>query len=126
MVKKSNGRVQKDNPTHTLAFCKFDDNTMIMGWANARGGDAYNKKDGREKATNRMDNMITRMVNFPNRKTLEVSNITSRHIPSQIIENDLEYYIAKARSILFGDVRGVSMLCKTYRREEAAVRVKLS
>ena len=103
MITKTNGGVLKETPTHTLAFSRYDDNTIIMGWAASRVEyDGYNKKDGREIAMERIKHLETRLTDHPKRKIFDVNRLTPKHLPNRVITSNFDFYIDNAIKALLG------------------------
>jgi len=90
------GNIQKKAPTHTLAFEKYGDNGIIMGWAKAHTNDSYCKRDGVLIASERIEQVQNRMENYPDRKIMVISEITESHLPSKVIDDSFDYFFEKA------------------------------
>lgn len=93
-----NGKLMKGAPTHTLAFEKYDDNTIIIGWAKAHANDNYNKKAGRELAIERINATKNRINNFPDRPILQLTSVSDDFLPTAILQNNFNYYFTNAVS----------------------------
>ena len=113
--------VDSDNtsPTHTLVFDHIG-NTLVMGWAVACKGDSYNRKYGRESATERANHLVTRMKSFPNRQITEVDEISVDVLPKKIVEGNLDYYVNRAVKILFSNNHTLENVDVVFRAPDSA------
>lgn len=116
--------MEKVPPTHTLVFDRIDDNTLAMGWAVACKGDSYNRKFGRESASERVTHLVTRVKSFPNRVITEVKEISIDVLPKKIVEGDFEFYVNRAVKIFFSNentLTNVDVIFRAYDSAEAGV-----
>ncbi len=90
------GRIVKDKPTHTLAFEKYDEKSIIIGWAQTHSNDSYNKKTGRTLAIDRINSTKNRLEKFANRPILQLNFVNEEFLPRNIINNDFNYYFLSA------------------------------
>ena len=94
-------QVIKEKPTHTLAFRKYDNDTVILGWAKAHSqADSYSKKVGRTIATERVTMLINRIEKYNNRKNTSIKDITSEQLPTNVLDN-LDYFMSRAIEQMF-------------------------
>jgi len=116
--------MEKVPPTHTLVFERIDDNTLAMGWAVACKGDSYNRKFGRESASERASHLKTRMVSHPNRTVTNIDAISIDVLPKKIVSSDFEFYVNRAVKIFFSNentLTNIDVIFRAYDRAEAGV-----
>lgn len=129
MVKKTNGGILKEAATHTLAFSKLNDNTLVMGWAASRVEfDGYNKKTGREIALGRIDHLNTRLNDHPNRAVYELEALTPKHLPNKILTTNFDFYLNCAVKALFGEdaPEEVNLVFRSYLTEEPVCSIVIN
>jgi len=97
---KENGKIKKSVPTHTLAFEKFGENGIILGWAKAHPNDNYCKSYGRIAANERIEQVKNRLENFPEREITVIDIIDESLLPKAIISNGFDYFFERAVSKL--------------------------
>ena len=90
LLRGSSGKVMKSAPTHTLAFDKYDNKTIIVGWSKAHTNDTYNRKVGRELALIRIEQTRNRLDNYPDRVVKELDDVTDQHLPESIMTMDFD------------------------------------
>jgi len=98
IVDKKTNKVVKKPTTHTLVFNKLNDDTIVVGWAQAHKSDSYSKKIGRQMATDRLNLLKNRLADFPDRKVHQIPTATDEHLPKHVLANNFDYYLNRAVS----------------------------
>lgn len=106
-------------PTHTLVFDHIGD-TLVMGWAVAHKSDSYNRKIGRESASERVSHLMTRLNSHPNRSITEVDEISIDVLPKKIVEGDFEFYVNRAVKIFFSNENTLTNVDVIFRAHDSS------
>jgi len=127
MVTNKKGKVIKHNPTHTLVFEKLDDNSLIMGWAQAHKKDSYSKKAGRKIATDRVELLKNRLLKFPTRTVFILDTVTEQHLPKHVMNSSFDYYLNRAvKSILDIDsIEFINIYFRSVSQDEPVCSIKI-
>lgn len=94
LVRKGNGRVRRDNPTHTLGFAKTVGNNIVMAYGVVRPGttDTFSRREGKERVEERLTYLINRVENFDRPIQEADPTILSNIVPQRVLHN-LDHYI---------------------------------
>lgn len=98
IITKPNGKMEREPYTHTLIFTLHDDNTLLMGWGSNDSVDQYSKSEGRKYATKRLDTLEHTLSQGVIATGIDA--ISSKFLPMCVAKNHLEYYIARAITLL--------------------------
>lgn len=126
-VRTPNGSIKKKAPTHTLAFEKYGDNGIIMGWSKVHANDNYSKSEGSRMAIDRIEQVKNRLENFSNRPVLDIDSIDDTLLPSKVIDNSFDYFFEKAVSKLFNldEIDTITMYFKTVKVQNTVCSIEL-
>jgi len=95
-------QIVRTTPTHTMVFTNIGD-TLVMGWAVTHKGDSYNRKIGRELATERASHLETRLKSHKNRQITELDEISIDVLPKKLVNKNFGYCVNRAVKILFSN-----------------------